>query len=305
MEYIMNEIVKIENISQLYDMMYQEKPLHPLIGIIDFSKYNIGDYNQMKVSLGFYSIMYKNFCPGIMRYGRNYYDFQEGTLTFTAPNQVIVIDDLEDTDDVSGWALIFHPDLIRGTSLSTKMKEYNFFSYDLHEALHVSDLELRRLNDIVKDIENELKQNIDKHSKALVVSSIELLLNYCNRYYDRQFITRTVKNKDIITDFEKLLTDYFESDEVQNSGFPSIKYFAEQLHLSPNYLSDLLKKETGKNGTEHIQYHVIELAKNRLLSSSVSVNEIAYDLGFGYPQYFSKMFKKNTGMTPVEYRKLN
>jgi len=259
----------------------------------------------MKVSLGFYSVMYKNLCPGTMRYGRNYYDFQEGTLFFTAPNQVMVMENLEESDDVYGWALIFHPDLIRGTSLNTKMKEYSFFSYDLYEALHLSDREQQKLGDIIKVIESELKQNIDKHSKTLIVSSIELLLNYCNRYYDRQFITRTVKNKDIISDFDRLLKNYFESDDIQSLGFPSIKYFAEQLHLSPNYLSDLLKKETSKNGTEHIQYHVVELAKDKLLSSSVSVNEIAYDLGFGYPQYFSKMFKKNTGMTPVEYRNMN
>lgn len=301
----MEDIIKIDNISQLYQMMYQKKPLHPLIGVIDFSEHNIRDYNEMKVTLGFYSIMFKNLCPGTMRYGRNYYDFQEGSLFFTAPNQVVVMESLEDTDDVYGWALIFHPDLIRGTSLNAKMKDYSFFSYDLYEALHLSDLERLKLTDIIKDIESELKQNIDKHSKILVVSAIELLLNYCNRYYDRQFITRTVKNKDIISDFESHLKSYFESEEIHALGFPSIKYFAELLHFSPNYLSDLLKKETSKNGTEHIQYHVIELAKDKLLSSKVSVSEIAYDLGFEYPQYFSKMFKKNTGMTPVEYRNMN
>jgi len=301
----MDEIIKIENISQLYQMMYQRKPLHPLIGVIDFSKDNIAAYNEMKVSMGFYSVMFKNLCPGSMRYGRNYYDFQEGTLSFTAPNQVVVMENLEDSDDVNGWALIFHPDLIRGTSLNAKMKDYSFFSYDLYEALHLSEKEQLKLGEIIQDIEGELKQNIDKHSRTLIVSAIELLLNYCNRYYDRQFITRAVKNKDIISDFDRLLKDYFESDELQNLGIPSIKYFAEQLHLSSNYLSDLLKKETGKRGTEHIQYHVIELAKDKLLSSSVSVSEIAYDLGFEYPQYFSKMFKKNTGMTPVEYRNLN
>ena len=150
-----------------------------------------------------------------------------------------------------------------------------------------------------------MELNIDKHSKTLIVSTLELLLNYCNRYYDRQFITRTESNKDLITDFEGLLDHYFESDVIQEKGFPSVKHFAEQLHLSPNYLSDLLKKETGKNGTEHIQLHVIELAKDKLLASTQSVSEIAYDLGFEYPQYFSKLFKKNTGMTPAEFRNLN
>jgi len=161
------------------------------------------------------------------------------------------------------------------------------------------------LNEIVEDIQNELEQNIDKHSQTLIVSTLELLLNYCNRYYDRQFITRKASNKDTISDFEGILSDYFQSEELIGLGFPSVKYFAEQLHLSPNYLSDLLKKETGKNGTEHIQYHVIELAKDKLLSSSSSVSEIAYNLGFDYPQYFSKMFKKIAGKTPAEYRNLN
>ncbi len=301
----MESILEIKNISDLNKMLGQEKPLHPLIGILDFSKIDFRSNGSLKVSLGFYSVMLKNLCPGAMRYGRNFYDFQDGSLVFTAPNQVIGIEDPDETKDVYGWALVFHPELLRGTSLGPKIKDYNFFSYDVHEALHLSDKEKAKLNEIVEDIQNELDQNIDKHSKTLIVSTLELLLNYSNRYYDRQFITRTESNRDIIGDFEGILAHYFQSEELQSHGFPSVKYFAEQLHLSPNYLSDLLKKETGKNGTEHIQLHVIELAKDRLLSSTVSVSEIAYGLGFEYPQYFSKMFKKNTGMSPAEYRNLN
>lgn len=286
-------------------MMYQEKPLHPLVGVIDLTQRGVKDYNEMRVSLGFYSIVFKNICTGAMRYGRNYYDFQEGTLFFTAPNQAIIMEGLEDSEDFYGWALVFHPDLIRGTSLNSKMKDYSFFSYEMFEALHLSNKEEERLNGIIQEIKEELKQNIDKHSKTLIVSSIELLLNYSNRFYDRQFITRTNNNKDVIIKFEELLSSYFESEDVRNLGFPSIKYFAEKLNFSANYLSDLLKKETGQNGSQHIQYRALELAKEMLLSSSKSVSEIAYDLGFEYPQYFSRIFKKNIGITPKQFRTLN
>ncbi len=301
----MDSIVEIKTISDLNKMLGQEEPKHPLMGVLDFAKIDFKDYGSLKVSMGFYSVMLKNLCPGTMRYGRNYYDFQEGSLFFTAPNQVIGIEDPDETKDVYGWALVFHPELLRGTSLGSKMKDYNFFSYNVREALHLSEKEKGKLYEIVENLQSELDQNIDKHSKTLIVSTLELLLNYSNRYYDRQFLTRVESNKDLIADFEGFLAHYFQSEELQNLGFPSVKYFAEALHLSPNYLSDLLRKETGKNGTEHIQLHVIELAKDRLLSSTVSVSEIAYDLGFEYSQYFSKMFKKNTGMSPVEYRNLN
>ncbi len=301
----MEDIIRIETISDLNKMLMQDKPKHPLISVIDFSKVDFKQLGNVKVSSGYYTIMQKSLPSGAIRYGRNYYDFQEGTLFFVAPNQVISLEDPDGTKDVYGWGLFFHPEFIRGTSLKPKMKDYNFFSYNLHEALHLSDMEQNKLREIVGDIELELSQNMDKHSKTLIVSTIELLLNYCNRYYDRQFIMRTETNKDIIADFEKLLADYFISEERQSKGIPSVKNFAEQLYLSPNYLSDLLKKETGKNGTEHIQNHVIELAKDELLGSTISVSEIAYNLGFEYPQYFSKMFKKRTGITPLEYRSLN
>ncbi|WP_421918395.1 helix-turn-helix domain-containing protein [Marinifilum sp.] len=302
----MDSITRIENISELHKMLGQEEPKHPLIGLIDFSKVKPqGHGGNIKISTGFYTVLQKNLCPGALRYGRNYYDFQEGTLFFLAPNQVISIEDPDETKDIYGWGLFFHPELIRKTSLSSKMKDYNFFSYNLHEALHLSDKEQNKLKGIVEDIELELSQNIDKHSKTLIISTLELLLNYCNRYYDRQFITRTNQNNDLIVEFEGLINNYFNTDVLKQKGFPSVKDFANQLGLSPNYLSDILKKETGRNGTDFIQYHIIEKAKNKLLGSSVSISEIAYDLGFEYPQYFSKMFKKKTGMTPGEYRSLN
>lgn len=204
-----------------------------------------------------------------------------------------------------GWGLFFHPDLIRGTSLGNKMKEYTFFSYEVNEALHLSDKEKQTLLDCVNKLENELTENIDKHSQTLITSNIELLLNYCSRYYDRQFITRKKANTDLLVRFENSLSSYFNSHELQKKGLPSVKYFAEQLFLSPNYLSDLLKKETGKNAQDHIHYYLIEEAKNNLLNTNDSVNEIAYKLGFEYPQYFSKLFKSKTGMTAVEYRNMN
>lgn len=301
----MDTVIRVETISDFNKLFGLEQPDHPLIGIVDFSKIDFKQQGNIKMSLGFYIVMQKNLCPGALRYGRNYYDFQDGTLFLLSPNQVTLLENPDETQDIYGWGLFFHPEFIRGTSLNTKMKDYSFFSYNLHEALHLSNKEKNKLKAIIDDIKSELEENIDKHSRTLIVSTIELLLNYCNRYYDRQFITRAAANKDIITEFEGLLVQYFNSDDLDVKGFPSVKDFAEKLQLSPNYLSDLLKKETGKNGTEHIQYHVIELAKDKLLSSTVSVSEIAYDLGFEYPQYFSKMFKKNTGMSPSEFRSYN
>lgn len=301
----MNQVVRIETISDLNKMLGQQEPNHPLVSIVDFSKVDFSRHGSITVSTGFYTVMQKNLCPGVLRYGRNYYDFQEGSLFFMAPNQVISMENPDETKDVYGWGLFFHPELLRGTSLSAKMKEYGFFSYSLHEALHLSEKEQVKLKGIIDDIEVELSQNIDKHSKVLIVSAIELLLNYTNRYYDRQFITRTESNKDVVGQFESVLSAYFESDKLQKLGFPSVKYLAEQVRLSPNYLSDLLKKETGKNASELIQYHTIELAKDKLLSTTLSVSEIAYNLGFEYPQYFSKMFKKKTGLSPAEYRNLS
>lgn len=301
----MQEIIKIENIAQIHEMLNQEKPKHPLVTVIDFSKVDSYGDSSVKMTSQFYTIMLKNQCHGSLKYGRRYYDFQDGTLIFIGPGQVIGTENTEEdaTSDVEGWGLFFHPDLIRGTSLGQKIKDYSFFSYDLNEALHLSDFEKKTLTDCVEQIEHELSMNIDQHTQTLLVSNIELLLNYCNRYYDRQFITRTNSNKGLLSKFEDILIDYFESDLPREKGLPSVKYCADKLSLSANYLSDLLKKETGKNAQEHIHFHLIETAKEMLLSSTSSVSQIAYQLGFEYPQYFSKIFKKKTGVTPAAYRK--
>lgn len=302
----MEHIFKIETISDLNNILNQEKPKHPLVSIIDFSKVESYGEDNSKMSSSFYSIMLKNHCHGKLKYGREYYDFAEGTLLCMGPNQVLTIEnDERKKDEVVGWGLFFHPDLIRGTSLGKKIKDYSFFSYEVNEALHLSDVEKQSLYDCIQKIEQELSQNIDKHSQTLIVSNIELFLNYCARYYDRQFITRTTKNKDILSRFEGILQAYLSETSLKEKGLPSVKYCADQLFLSANYLSDLLKKETGKNAQDHIHYFLIEEAKSHLLNSAASVGEIAYSLGFDYPQYFSKLFKTKTGMTPAEYRNLN
>ncbi len=308
----MDDIFIIESISQLKSFMGSSEVQHPLVTVVDFSKIEaLPEKFASKFSTELYSIVLKGQHSGSIKYGRETYDFQEGTLVFMAPKQVVSVDEDEmeknvkqSTNNVMSWGIFFHPDLLRGSVLSQKIKEYSFFSYDSNEALHLSNKEKQMLTEIVAKIEDELAENIDKHSQNLIVSNIELLLNYCVRYYDRQFITRSSNNKEILTKFENLLKSYFLSD-VESNGLPSVHYCASHLNLSPNYLGDLLKKETGKNAQEHIHYYLIEEAKNILLISNKSIGEIAFSLGFNYPQYFSKMFKKNTGLTPLEYRNLN
>ncbi len=302
----MDDIFVINTITELNRLLNQDTTKHPLVAVIDFSKVDTYGQDYTRMSSGFYTIVLKNHCHGKFKYGRKYYDFEEGTLLCMAPNQVMTIEKNEEPQkEVAGWGLFFHPDLFRATTLARKMKDYTFFSYDVNEALHLSDAEKQTLNDCVAKIEEELSQNIDKHSQTLIVSNIELFLNYCSRYYDRQFITRANSNKGVLAKFEDALTEYFTSEDLKEKGLPTVKYLADLMSLSANYLSDLLKRETGKNAQEHIHYHLIEEAKNRLLISTESVSEIAYELGFDYPQYFSKIFKKKTGMSPAEYRNLN
>lgn len=304
----MGNIIRLESISQLNALFQQTAPKHPLIAVIDFSKMEKHEkVEEIKLTCGFYSVMFKNHCANKLKYGKEYYDFQEGTLMCIAPNQIITIENDANSEnaDIVGWGLFFHPDLIRGTSLGNKIKEYTFFSYEVNEALHLSDKEKQTLWDCVYKLENELSENIDLHSQTLITSNIELLLNYCARYYDRQFITRKKVNTNLLRKFETILNSYFNSNDQQYKKLPSVKYFAELLFLSPNYLSDLLKKETGKTAQEYLHYYLIEEAKNNLLNTNDPINEIAFNLGFEYPQYFSKLFKSKTGMTPIAYRNMN
>ncbi|MBN8679885.1 MAG: helix-turn-helix transcriptional regulator [Chitinophagales bacterium] len=301
----MKPVIHLKSISDI-NQFIQGVVKHPLVAVVDFSKVDEKMEEGTRLSCDFYSIMFKNYCVNQMKYGRQVYDFQEGNLICIAPRQVITLDtEVEKRDDKLGWGLFFHPDLIRGTSLAGKMKDYHFFSYETTEALHLSEKEKMILFDCVQKIEQELQENIDSHSQTLLVSNIELLLNYCSRYYGRQFITRKNANADVVGKTEQLLQDYFRSGALKEHGLPTVKYLAEQVHLSPNYLSDLLKKETGKTAQDHIHYQLIEEAKTVLLQSGASVSEVAYELGFEYTQYFSKLFKQKTGMTPSAYRNLN
>ncbi len=298
----MEKIIKLESVSEYNALMGQET-LHPLVSVVDFSK--VGPRQHVRMNMGFYTIFLKDVKCGDIKYGRNYYDYQEGTLVFIAPGQVVGVDNNGEYFQPQGWALVFHPDLIRGTSLAHNMKDYTFFSYESYEALHLSERERQIVIECLNKIEFELSHAIDKHSKTLIVTNIELLLNYCVRFYDRQFITRDNVNKDILVRFESLLNGYFQSDKPQSQGLPSVSYCADQLHLSANYLGDLIKKETGKSAQEHIQLKLMDIAKEKVFDTSKSVSEIAYELGFKYPQHFSRMFKKNTGVSPNEFRTLN
>jgi AraC-like DNA-binding protein len=297
----MDEILNLDNISQ-YNSMRGVETYHPLVSVIDMSKAK--PTQNARIRFGFYCVFLKEVKCGDLKYGCNYYDYQEGTLVFVAPNQILGINSKEFIKP-KGWALLFHPDLIRGTTLGHNIKDYTFFSYDVNEALHLSEKERQIVLDCMHKIDYELKQSIDKHSKTLIANNIELLLNYCMRFYDRQFITRSNVNKDIIVKFERLLDDYFQSEKTQTLGLPTVKYCAENIHLSANYMGDLIKKETGKSPQEHIQLKLIDIAKERIFDKSKSVSEIAYELGFKHPQHFSRMFKNETGYTPNEYRLLN
>jgi AraC family transcriptional regulator, transcriptional activator of pobA len=298
----MEKIVKLESVSQYNALMGQET-LHPLVSVIDFSK--VEPRQHIRMNMGFYTIFLKDVKCGDIVYGRNLYDYQEGTLVFIGPGQVIGVDDNGEYFQPKGFALLFHPDLLRGTSLGHNIKEYSFFSYESYEALHLSERERQIVIECLTKIEFELSHAIDKHSKTLIVTNIELLLNYCVRFYDRQFITRDHVNKDLLIRFERLLDDYFQSDKPQTVGLPSVGYCANQLHLSANYFGDLMKKETGKSAQEHIQLKLMDIAKEKMFDASKSVSEIAYELGFKYPQHFSRMFKKSVGYSPNEYRSQN
>ncbi|OQP53477.1 transcriptional regulator [Niastella yeongjuensis] len=295
--------VDIETIGEIHELWDCGKPRHPLVAVIDLTKYHFrGDRNGLSYRLNFYTIFCKKF-NGVLRYGRSYYDFSEGSLMFTAPGQATTPTPAPSLEE--GWALFFHPDLIHHSTLGQTIGQYSYFNYESNEALHVSEEEKLALYDCVRKIEQECGQNVDKHTKTLIQNNIELLLNYCSRFYDRQFYTRAKVNTDVVQAFEKLLKDHFAQDTLINSGLPGVKKFAEQLNLSPNYLSDLLQKFTGKTTQEHIHLHLINKAKALLWSTDKPVSEIAYMLGFENPPHFTRLFRQKTGYSPSDYRNLN
>jgi AraC-like DNA-binding protein len=298
----------INSISQAHHSMGLPAPKHPLVTVVQTKDFNSKqDFTGIKIINNLYQITLKQHGCGNLSYGKNSYDYEEGTLVFTSPGQVTMFEGEmpEEDDSNTGWILAFHPDLIRKSILADKMSQYSFFNYEVNEALHLSAEELNTIEDLLDKIVIEYSQNLDKHSQNLIISNIELLLDYCTRFYDRQFYTRSNVNLDYVSKFEKSLKKYFDTGQVYGKGLPHVRFLAQDLNLSSNYLSDLLKKETGKTAQEHIHLFVIEKAKNKLLNSKNSISEIGYSLGFEYPQHFSNLFKSKTGMSPSEFRNLN
>lgn len=302
----MNEIYRIKSISEVHNMFSLEKPKHPLITIIRKWPQIDFDFENVKFTSEFYLLSMKGKMKGTtFQYGKNSYDFEDGTLVFISPNQVSSFaEQIEELDD-SGWTILFHPDLIRKSELGKTIKNYSFFSYETNEALHLSDKEKLSLFELVKKIDLELNQNIDKHSQDIIIQNLESILKYSNRYYDRQFYTRANLNKDFVSKFEQYLQSYFSSSDLSEIGIPSINQCGEAMNMSGPYLSDLLKIETGSSAKDHIHSYLIEKAKTALLNSTSSVSEIAFSLGFDYPQHFSKLFKTKTGISPSKYRFMN
>jgi len=298
----------VDSISQ-YNADNNHSTLHPLVSVIDFSKAAPrswgSEIQRIKFHYGLYCVYLKDVKCGDIVYGRHTYDYQAGTLVFFAPGQVSEFEIPAQAYQPKGYGLMFHPDLVHGTSLGKALATYHFFSYQSNEALHISDAERQVVLDCFSKIAFELSQSIDKHSKKLITANIELFLSYCERFYDRQFISREHVNKGVLARFEEQLNAYFLSDKPSTLGLPSVAYFAEQLHLSPNYFGDLIKRETGQSVKEMIQNKLIDVAKDRVFDGDKTVNQIAYELGFKYPQHFTRLFKQRVGNTPLAYRNLN
>jgi AraC family transcriptional regulator, transcriptional activator of pobA len=288
---------------QKYSETFNNKTLHPLINFVDLDLSK--PLPRPKFRLDFYAIIIKDNCSGELRYGNKYYDFREGTMVFFGPGQIVTSEPEGEMHQPYGKALIFHPDLIKGTSLGKQIQEYTFFSYELSESLHLSDREREIVEGCYANVISEISQNIDKHSKKLIVANLELLLKYCSRFYDRQFITREHVNHGLIEQFEQKINDYLWSEQLKSDGLPNVAYFADELHLSANYFGDLIKKETGKSALEFIHLKLLEVAKERVLDPTKSISEVSYELGFKYPQHFTRFFKQKVGVSPLEYRGAN
>lgn len=297
----MDEVIKVDTIDQ-YNKLFGLETLHPLVAIVDLSKAEKWP-SHYRFNYGIYSLYLKDTKCGNIRYGRQMYDYEEGSIIGFAPGQVATTE-LENGVKPKGLGLLFHPDLICGTSLGKEIKYYSFFSYESNEALHLSETEREVIVDCFRKISLELEHTIDRHSKRLISKNIELLLDYCMRFHERQFITRHEAHKDVVSNFEYLLDAYFQDEQLRQQGLPTVKYFADKICLSPNYFGDLIKKETGKTAQEYIQSKLMDTAKEWILGTNKTVSQIAYELGFQYSQHFNRLFKKNVGHTPNEYRKL-
>ena len=303
----MENVYRIDSVSD-YLKLRDKEVLHPLVGLVDFKTVDVKAKTAPShdaLHFNCYAIFLKDAKGCKFRYGGKDYDYDEGTLVFVGPNQKIQLTKNDPNFVPKGYALLFHPDALVGTDLRHKIHTYNYFSYSVKEALHISAKERKMILSLLDKIQFELEQTIDKHSKKLIVANIELFLDYCMRFYDRQFLTREIANQSSLEKFDVLLNDYFTSEKPQKEGLPSVSYFADQLHLSSNYFGDLIKKETGKSAQEYIQNKLIAVAKERVFDPNKSVSEIAYELGFKYPQHFSRLFKRQVGHSPSEFRMLN
>ena len=296
----MENILKLDRIEQ-YGRQLQCPTLHPLVNVIDFSQCPVAEH--IRFCLGFYAVFLKDVRCGDMSYGRLTYDYQEGTLVFIAPGQCVGFDNRGVKFQPKGWGLLFHPDLLRGTPLGRDIRRYTFFSYEVHEALHLSEQERRTIVGCLHNIRRELQQPADDHSRKLIVGNIEMLLNYCVRFYDRQFVTLSAAaGSDVLTRFEGILDEWFRPDAPQRDGLPTVQHCAQRMHLSANYFGDLIKRLTGKTAQEHIRMRLVDAAKERIANPAQSIAQVAYDLGFKYPAHFSRLFKREVGCTPNQYR---
>lgn len=296
----MEQIIDLPSVQD-YCRLLGIKAQHPLVSVVDMS--TLAPMKNDLKRFGFYCIYYKEINCGQMLYGRNKYDYEDGTLLFIGPGQVVGNNSSIVNPHPRGMIVMFHPDLLYGTSLARRMKEYTFFSYASNEALHMSDREKEIILNCCHEIREELEHAIDRHTKQIVASNLETLLNHCVRFYDRQFVTRELVNTDVLTKFNQYLQEYFDSDKPQTQGLPTVKGCAEQVFLSPNYFGDLIKKMTGKSAIENIQLFIVRRAKELLSDTDLPISQIAYDLGFNYPHHLTRVFKKVSEMTPGEFRR--
>jgi len=296
----MEKPIRIKTISELHKLMGLPKPHHPLIEIIDLSKQK-KDTGIFAVLFDLYVITLKRGCDKLF-YGQQQYDFDEGVMAFLSPGQILRGESDHIPENIDGWMLFIHPDFLWNTSLAKKIKKYDFFGYTINEALFLSDKEETMINGIVENIKNEYQTNIDQFSQDIIISHLETLLNYSERFYQRQFITRKKTNHQILDRLEVLLSDYFNSDDLASKGLPTVQYISDHLNVSPTYLRSLLKTLTGLNTQQHIHEKLIEKAKEKLSTTDLTVSEIAYELGFEHMQSFSKLFKEKTNQSPLAFR---
>jgi len=296
---------RLKTLSELHRFNNISPPNHPLISLIDYSEIKPTPINnELKWVQEFYTISIKRNVVGKYRYGQESYDFDEGLMTFFSPEQVISVQLIEEDlkSNPSGWILAIHPDFLFGTSLATSIKKYTFLNYSVREALFLSEKEENIIFEILQNIKGEYQANLDQFSQNIIISQLELLLNYAERFYKRQFLTRKISNHQILDKLEEHLVNYFKNDGISEKGLPTVQYIAKKLNLTPGYLSSLLKSLTGQTTQQHIHHKLIEKAKVKLSTTDLSVSEIAYELGFEHSQSFSKLFKSKTKQTPIEFR---